>query len=71
MQVQDVTDLLLEDTQVPTRLTLKNTRNVTVRQSRTPTLEVSGAGSHEIRVTDTVGALSAGPEVSKDAIVRR
>jgi hypothetical protein len=71
MQVQDVDGLLLEDMQVPTRLSLKNASNVTLRQSRTPAVEVSGAGSRAIRVTDTEGTITTGPEVSKDAIVRR
>jgi len=71
MQVEDVRDLLLEGVDVPMRTSLKNTENVTIRQSKTPSLEISGAASRGIRVVDSEGTLATGPEVAKDAVVRR
>jgi len=71
MQVEDVKDLLLDGVDVPTRMTLKNVENVTVRQSRTPELSVSGANSRNVRVVDSEGKLTTGPEVAKGSVVRR
>jgi polygalacturonase len=71
MQVENVADLLLDGVAVPTRMTLKNVQNVTVRQSRTPALQVSGAGSRKINVSDTEGTLTTDPDVAKGAVVRR
>lgn len=71
LQVEDVRDLLLEGVNAPMRISLKNVENVTVRQSRTPVLHVSGAASRGIRVLDSEGTLAAGPEVAKGAVVRR
>ena len=71
LQVEDVRDLLLEGVNAPMRISLKNVENVTVRQSRTPVLQVSGAASRGIRVLDSEGTLAAGPEVAKGAVVRR
>jgi len=71
MQVEDVTDLLLDGVSVPTRMTLRNVRNVTVRQSRMPALEVLGAGSHGIRLLDSEGTLTTGSEVGPGSVVRR
>jgi len=62
LQVEDVRDLLLEGVNAPMRISLKNVENVTVRQSRTPVLQVSGAASRGIRVLDSEGTLAAGPE---------
>jgi polygalacturonase len=71
MQVEDVRDLLLEGVDVPMLMSLKNAENVTIRQSKTPSLEISGAASRGIRVVDSEGTLAAGPEVAKGAVVRR
>ena len=71
MQVEDVRDLLLEGVNAPMRMSLKNVENVTVRQSRTPVLVISGAASRGIRVLDSDGTLAIGPEVAKGAVVRR
>ena len=71
MQVEDVHDLLLEGMDVPTRTSFKNVENVTVRQSRTPALQVSGAASRGILVVDSEGTLSTAAEVPNDAVVRR
>ena len=71
MQVEDVRDLLLEGVNAPTRMSLKNVENVTIRQSRTPTLQISGAASRGIRMLDSDGILAIGPEVAKGAVVRR
>ena len=71
MQVEDVRDLLLEGVNAPMRMSLKNVENVTVRQSRTPVLVISGAASRGIRMLDSDGILAIGPEVAKGAVVRR
>jgi hypothetical protein len=71
LQVEDASSLLIDGVDVPTRMTLKNVENVTVRQTRTPALEVSGTGSRKITITDTGGTLTTGSEVSKGAVVRR
>ena len=70
IEVEDVTDLLLDGVNVPTRMTLRNVKNVTVRQSRMPALHVSGAGSRGIRVSDSEGTLTTDSDVSKGAVVR-
>jgi polygalacturonase len=70
MQVENVSDLLLDGVTIPTRTTLKDVRNVTLRQSRTPSVQVSGAASRNIRIVDSEGSVAADPGVSKDAIVR-
>jgi hypothetical protein len=71
MQVDNVTGLLLDGVEIPTRLTLQNVENATVRQSRTPALQVSGAGSRKISVLDSEGTLTIGTEVIKGVVVRR
>jgi hypothetical protein len=71
MQVEDANGLLIEGVDVPTRMTMQNVENVTVRQSRTPALHVSGAGSHRVTVSDTTGTLTTGSEVGKGEVVRR
>ncbi len=54
---------------MPTRMTLRNVKNV-MRQSRMPALQVSGAGSSGIRVADSEGTLTTDSDVSKGAVVR-
>jgi hypothetical protein len=71
MQVENVADLLLEGVDVPTRMTLKNVANVTLRRSRAPAIQVSGAHSRNIRVVDTEGTLTTDSEVTKGAVARR
>jgi hypothetical protein len=71
IEVEDVKDLLLDGVDVPTRMALKNVENVTVRQSRTPAIQVSGARSRAIRLVDSEGTLATDRDVPKDAVVRR
>ncbi len=70
LQVDNVTDLLLDSMDVPTRMTLKDVQNVTVRNSHAPAIHVSGARSRKIRLLDTEGTLTTDPEVGKGAVVR-
>jgi len=71
MEIEDVSDLQLSGVTVPMRLALKNVEGATIRESRAPAIEVSGAKSREIRLVDTEGTLAAGVDVPKAAIVRR
>ena len=71
MEIEDVSDLLLDGVKVPMRLALKNVENATIRQSRTPSIEVSGAKSSGIRVVDSEGTLAKGADVPKAAVVRQ
>lgn len=69
--MENVADLLLDGVDVPTRMTLKNVANVTLWQSRTPAIQVSGAHSRNVRLQDTEGTLTTDSEVTKGAVVRR
>jgi len=71
LQVDNVTDLLLDGVEVATRMTLKDVENATVRHSRTPALKVSGARSRKIRLSDTEGTVTTAPDVAKAALVRQ
>jgi polygalacturonase len=71
LEVDDVTDLLLDGVDVPTRMALNNVENATLRHSRVPTLDVSGARSRHIRLLDTEGTLTTDSEVPKGAVVGR
>jgi polygalacturonase len=71
MEIGDVRDLLLEGVDVPTRMALTNVENVTIRQSRTPAIQVSGAKSRGIRLVDSGGTLATDSDVPKDAVIRR
>jgi polygalacturonase len=71
MRVDDVSGLLLDGVNVPTRLTLKDVVNATVRHSSAPTLQISGAHSRQIRVVDTDGRLETDAEVAKGAVARQ
>lgn len=71
LSVDNVSGLLLDGVEVPTRLTLQDVENVTVRHSRTPVLKISGARSRKIRLRDIEGSLAVGAEVSKDAVTRQ
>jgi hypothetical protein len=71
MEIGDVRDLLLDGVQVPTRMALTNTDNVTIRQSRTPAMQVSGAKSRGIRLVDSEGTLATDSDVPKNAVVRQ
>jgi hypothetical protein len=68
LQVDDVTDLRLDGVDAPLRMTLNNAANVTLCHSRTPALQISGAGSRRIRLLDTETAVTAGSEVARDAV---
>ena len=71
LQVENVADLLLEGVEIPTRMTLKDAGNVTVRNSHVTALQVSGARSRKIRLVDTEGTLAVDADVAKGAVERR
>lgn len=71
MQVDSVSDLLLDGVDAPTLVTLTDVANVTVRHSEAPEFHVSGGRSRGIRLLDTQGRLTTGPDVAKGAVVRR
>jgi polygalacturonase len=71
MRVENVQGLLLDGVDVPMRLALKDADGVTVRNSRAPAIQVSGAKSRQIRVVDSEGRLETGAEVAKGMVVRR
>jgi hypothetical protein len=71
LHVESVSDLLLDGVDIPTRMTLKDAQNVTVRHSRAPTFHVSGARTGKIRLRDTEGTVTTDSEVPKSAIVRQ
>ena len=71
LQVEGAGDLLLDGVEAATRMTLKDVENVTVRHSRTPELQVSGARSRKIRLMDTEGRVTIDREVSKKAVVQQ
>jgi hypothetical protein len=70
MRVDNVSGLLLDGVNVPTRLTLKDVVDATVRHSSALTLQVSGAPSRRIRVLDTEGTLETDAEAAKGAMAR-
>lgn len=53
------------------RMTLTNAENVTLRNSATEMVQVSGPRSRKIRILDTEGKVTSSAEVAKDAIMRR
>lgn len=71
LQVDNVTDLLLDGVAAPTRVTMTDVTNVTVRHSQAPEFHVSGARSRRIRLLDAEGKLTTGSDVAKGAIVRQ
>jgi hypothetical protein len=71
LAIDNASDLLLDGVEVATALTMKDVENVTVRRSRTPSIQVGGARTQKIRLVETEGALTSGVEVRKDAIARR
>jgi polygalacturonase len=71
LQVENVTDLLLDGVDVPIRMTLKDAGNVTVRGSRAPVIQVSGARSRGMRLLDTVATVTTDSDVSKGAVTRQ
>ena len=70
LAIEDAADLLLEGMEVPTRMTLNNVANVTVRYSRAPAMELSGAHSRKIRLMGAEGTLTVASEVAKGAVER-
>jgi polygalacturonase len=71
LRVNNVADLLLDGVDVPTRMTLDDAANVTLRHTRSPALHISGAVSRGIRLLDTEAAVTTGSEVSSDAVTRK
>ena len=69
LQVDNVSELLLDGVDVPTRMVLKDVENVTMRHSRAPAVYVSGARSRHIRLSDTEGTVKTDADVAKDAVV--
>jgi polygalacturonase len=70
LRADNVADLLLDGVDVPTQMTLKDTKNVTLRHSRAPALHISGARSSKIRLSDMEGTVTTDSDVPKDAVVR-
>ena len=71
LQVDRVSDLLLDGVDAATQVTMNDVANVTLRHSQAPAFHVSGAHSHGIRLLDTEGNLTAGSDVAKGAVVRK
>ena len=69
LRVDNVTDLLLDGVDVPTRMTLKDVESVTVRHSRAPAFHISGAHSGKIRLSDTEGTVTTDSDLPRDAVV--
>ena len=71
LQIDDVADVLLDGVDVPTRMALNNVDGLTVRHSRAPALNISGARSRKIRVLDTEGIVTTDGDVARDAVVKQ
>ena len=70
LEMDNVTDLLLDGVVVPTKMELNDADSITLRNSQAPTLHVSGAHSRKIRLFDTEGTIATDSDVAKDAVVR-
>ena len=71
LQVDSADGLLLDGSEVAARLVLRDVGNVTVRHSRTPAVQVSGARSRGIRFLDTAAAFTIDNDVAKNAVVKQ
>jgi len=71
LHVENVSNVLVDGVDAPTRMTLKDVDSVTLRHSRTPALHVSGARSRNIRLRDMEGKLATDPEVPSGAVTRQ
>lgn len=68
LRVEDVSGVLLDGVEAPTRTTLADVEAVILRHSRTPVLHVSGMRSRDIRLHDTEGKVTTDSDVAKDAV---
>jgi polygalacturonase len=78
MTAEDVEDLRLDGVDVEAApasaapvVELTNVKKVTLRAVRAKTIHLAGRGTGEVRVIGTDSAISADPDVSKDAIIRQ